>query len=63
MKPLDVYSDEVGLMAVTREIKYINRSFFDESIPFESDGSLAAVAQTKDGKLMIINLVKAGFTV
>lgn len=57
MKPLDVYSDEVGLMAVTKEIKYINRSFFDESIPFESDGSLAAVAQTKDGKLMIINLV------
>lgn len=36
---------------------YINRSFFDESIPFESDGSLAAVAQTKDGKLTIINLV------
>ena len=57
MKPLDVYSDEIGFMAVTKDMKYINRSFFDESIPFELDGSLAAVGRTKDGKLAVINLV------
>lgn len=57
MKPLDVYSDEIGIMAVTKDMKYINRSFFDENIPFESDGSLAAVGRTKEGKLAVINLV------
>ena len=56
MQPLDVYSDIVGNMAVTKEMKYINRSFFDENIPFESDQTLAAVARTKDGKLAVINL-------
>ncbi len=56
MKPLDVYSDETGLMFITKEMKYINRSFFDENIPFEADGSLAAIARTKDGRLAVINL-------
>lgn len=57
MKPLDVYADAMGTMAVTKEMKYINRSFFDENIPFDSDGSLVAVARTKDGKLAVLNLV------
>lgn len=56
MKPLDVYSDVTGVMAVTKEMKYINRSFFDENIPLETDGSLAAIARTKDGKLAVLNL-------
>lgn len=58
MKPLDVYSDEMGLMAITKEMKFINRSFFDENIPFDADGSLAAVGPTKDGKLGVLNLTK-----
>lgn len=56
MKPLDVYSDITGNMAVTKEMKYINRSFFDENIPFDSDGSLAAVGRTRDGRLAVLNL-------
>ena len=62
LKPLDVYSDIAGFMAVTKEMKYINRSFFDENIPFDSDGSLAAVARTKDGNLAVINLVNNEIT-
>lgn len=62
MKPLDVYSDETGIMVITKEMKYINRSFFDENIPFESDGSLAVVARTKDGKLAVINLANNKIT-
>ena len=56
MKPLDVYSDEIGTMFITKEMKYINRSFFDENIPLEADGSLAAIAKTKDGSVVVINL-------
>lgn len=56
MKSIDVYSDEVGTMFITKEKKFINRSFFDENIPFEADGSLAVIARTKDGKLAVINL-------
>lgn len=56
MKSLDVYSDIAGNMAVTKEMKYINRSFFDENIPFDADGSLAAVARTRDGSLAVLNL-------
>lgn len=56
MKPLDGYSDEVSLMAVTKELKYIHRSFFDENIPLELDRALAAVGRYKDGKLAVINL-------
>lgn len=58
MKPLDVYSDEVGMLAVTRKMKFINRSFFDENIPTGEDGSLAVVVRTTDGKLAIRNLTK-----
>lgn len=58
MKSLDVYSDEVGTMFITKEKKFINRSFFDENIPFEADASLAVIARTEDGKLAVINLSK-----
>ncbi|MCI6244036.1 MAG: protein kinase [Agathobacter sp.] len=56
MKPLDVYSDITGNMAITKEMKYINRSFFDENIPFDADGSLAAVGRTNGGNLAVLNL-------
>ncbi|WP_196811586.1 protein kinase domain-containing protein [Butyrivibrio sp. VCD2006] len=56
MKPLDVYDDTVGSMEITKQMKYINRSFFDENIPLESDNTLAALARTNDGKLAVINL-------
>lgn len=56
MKPLDVYADRTGIMAVTKDMKYINRSFFDENIPFDSDSSFVAVARTKDGKIAVVNL-------
>ncbi len=56
MKTLDVYSDEVGIMAVTRAKKYINRSFFDDNIPLESDDTMALISRSKDGKLLIDNL-------
>lgn len=62
MKPLDVYSDVMGTIAVTKEMKYINRSFFDESIPFDLDGSLVAVGRTKDGRLAVLNLVNNKIT-
>lgn len=62
MKPLDVYSDEVGTIAITREMKYINRSFFDENISIEEDGSLVAVARTKNGKLAVLNLTGNNIT-
>lgn len=58
MKTLDVYSDIMGNMAITKEMKYINRSFFDENIPFDADGSLVGVMQTKDGQLAMVNLSK-----
>lgn len=58
MKPLDVYRDYVGEMSFTKKIKYINRSFFDENIPFDSDGSLAAVVSTQDGRIALLNLTK-----
>lgn len=57
MKPLDVYNDTVSTMAVTKKMKFINRSFFDEKIPFESDGSLVAIARTNNGNLAVLNLV------
>ena len=56
MKPLDIYNDEMGLMAITKEMKFVNRSFFDEKIQFNSDGSLAAFVRTKDGHLAVMNL-------
>lgn len=56
MKPLDVYADIMGRMAVTKQMKYIYRSFFDEHIPLEADGILAAVARTKNGQLGALNL-------
>ena len=56
MQPLGVYSDTVGNMAITKDRKYINRSFFDENIPFEADRTLALVARTRKGKLAIANL-------
>lgn len=62
MKPLDVYSDDMGIMAITKEMKYVNRSFFDEDIPFDSDGSLVAIARTKDGRLAVLNLVNNKIT-
>lgn len=62
LKPLDVYSDVSGTMMITKGMKYINRSFFDENIPFELDGSLAAVARTKNGNLAVINLVNNRIT-
>lgn len=57
MKPLDVYSDDVGIMAITSGRKFLNRSFFDDNIPFEKDASLAVLVITKDGRLEIINLL------
>ena len=56
LKSLDVYSDITGNMAVTKEMKYINRSFFDENIPFDADGSLVAITRTRDGRLGVFNL-------
>ena len=63
LKQLDVYSDIIGDMAVTKKMKYINRSFFDENIPIDSDGSLAAVAMTKSGNLAVLNLTKNKVTI
>ncbi len=59
MKPLDIDSEIVGRMAVTKEVKYINKSFFDEGIPFEQDGSLAAVVKNREGKLAVLNLTNS----
>ncbi len=63
MKPLDVYADDIGFMAVTKQLKYINRSFFDENIPLESDVSFLAVGRTKEGKLAAYNLSKNVITI
>lgn len=57
MKPLDPYSDKVGFMAVTKDLKYINRSFFDENIPTESDSTVLALARTSNGQLAVMNLL------
>ena len=56
MKSLGTYSDIVDKMAITKGMKYINRKFFDEEISFDSDGALAAVGRTGDGKLALLNL-------
>ena len=56
MKSLGTYSDIVDRMAITKGMKYINRKFFDEEIPFDSDDALAAVGRTQDGRLALLNL-------
>ena len=57
LKPLDVYSDETGFMAITKKLKYVKRSFFDENIPFDSDCAIMALARTKNGELAVANLL------
>ncbi len=56
LQPLDVYHDKASHMALTKELKYVNRSFFDENIPFEADSSLLVLSPVKDGRLGIINM-------
>ena len=55
-KPLDIYADLVDVMAMTKEAKYINRSFLDEDIPFENDEHLAVITIDKNGKLNVMKL-------
>lgn len=55
MDTLPVYKTDVNYMVVGSEAKYIQRSFFDDNIPFDSDKSIMAVGMSNAGELVLLN--------